>query len=107
MIDSTPTRAWWVYDPASGMFWDQLPDGRSGSAVLFGPMADYAIELWTFTKTLKGFLLLGACVFQIVSSVGALLNGIDSPTAGNAISYVGNLGGAGVACGAYLAAGAV
>ena len=61
MIDSTPTRAWWVYDPASGMFWDQLPDGRSGSAVLFGPMADYAIELWTFTKTLKGFLLLG-CV---------------------------------------------
>jgi hypothetical protein len=104
-IDSTQTTAWWVYDPASGDFWDQLPDGRGGALVLYGPMAEYAIELWTFTKTVKGIFFLGACIFGLLQAVGALLT--VTPSAGPIIGYIGASGAAALACGAYAAAGAI
>ena len=99
--------AWWVYDPATGAFFDQLGDGRSGATLLLGPFTEYLIDLWIFTKTLKGVFLLGACIFAVVQAVGSYLNLIDSPTAGNWLSYGGGAGAAALACGAYAGAGAL
>jgi hypothetical protein len=68
-------------------------------------MAEYAIELWTFTKTVKGIFFLGACIFGLLQAVGALLT--LTPSAGPIVGYIGASGAAAVACGAYAGAGAI
>ena len=73
--------------------------------MLYGPMAEYAIELWTFTKTVKGVFFLGACIFGLLQMVGAALT--LTPSTGPLLGYIGTTGAAAIACGAYAAAGAI
>ena len=93
---------WWVYDPATGELYDQLPDGRSGATLLLGPMAEYAKKLWVFTKTTKGFLALGSCIAAVLRATASLIQQ-EPGRAGASANVSGNVYGAGFACAAYAA----
>jgi len=106
-LGGSPTTAWWTFDPVTGALFDQMADGRGGAMVVLGPMGEYAVKLWAFTKTLKGFLLLGACIYSIMQAVGGVLNFNPNSTIGDFVSTEGAAGAAVVACAGYGAAGAV
>jgi len=104
-IDGAETTAWWLVDPSTGAAVDQLPDGRSGAAIMIGPMLDNAIlSIRTTLKAHKGYIALGVCLAAICRGAAAFIQQRHGGGGGAFLNVLGNFEGALFTCAAAAAA---
>ena len=82
-LDGVEALGWWVYDPATGALFDQLPDGSSGV------FAEYAVKLRNIAIAAAPFLANAECVAALASAANDLLSGDTWGAAAGAVEKFG------------------
>ena len=73
-LGSTNTTAWWVYDPASGDWHDELADG-SGGYITYQVVEDALLKVKILIVSRAPYLLLAECIAAIASAANDYLTG--------------------------------